>query len=137
MADFYVDVVNGSSANSGATSALPKQYISEVTMSANNRIFLRRGQTHPIATYRFFASGMSMDAYGSGPLPILQKTAGSDAWVYIQNASGISIKNVRLDGNNLNGKVLSLTARSLRISQQCWRGDPGRINRNRARCQAC
>lgn len=107
MTDFYVDPTLGLSANAG-TKLAPKQYISEVTMAANNRIFLRRGRTHPISGYRFFLSGQSLDAYGEGPLPILQKTAGPDAWIYIRNADGVTIKNVDLDANGYNGPLLAV-----------------------------
>ena len=110
MADFYVDNVNGASGNSGASELLPKQLLSQASFSANNRVFCKREQTHPVSTYRFLQSGMTLTAYGTGRKPVIQKTAGNDAWIYVQNASKISLSDFDADGNGFNGSVISLSA---------------------------
>jgi hypothetical protein len=108
MTDFYIDVVNGASGNSGADSAHPKQYISQATLATGNRIFLKRGQVHPIATYRFIASYMTLDAYGTGAKPVLQKTAGGDAWIYLQDVVGVTLQNFDVDGNGFTGPLVAI-----------------------------
>lgn len=108
MADFYIDAIDGASGNSGADANNPKQFISQATTTAGNRVFLKRGQIHPISTYKFFGSNTTVDAYGSGTLPILQKTAGGDAWIYIQDATGVTLQNFKIDGNGFNGALISI-----------------------------
>lgn len=112
MADFYVDVVNGASSNNGSSPSTPKQLISQATFSAGNRVFLKRGQVHPVGAYRFMQSNMVLDAYGQGPIPLLQKTAGPDAWIYVQNASNVILRNFAVDGNGFNGPLVALVAGS-------------------------
>lgn len=109
MAEFYVDAVSGSSSNSGAAGS-PKQYLSELPRLPNMQIFLRAGQTHPIAGYRFLLSGSSIDRYGEGPRPILQKTAGGDAWIYVQSASNVRLRNFVVDCNRFKGAGVALSA---------------------------
>lgn len=122
MADYYVDVVNGSSGNSGADSDHPKQFISQATTTAGNRVFLKRGQTHPIATYKFFGSGSVLADYGTGNLPILQKTAGGDAWIYIQDATGVVFKNFAIDANGYAGALISIKPASTGSSGHLLQG---------------
>jgi hypothetical protein len=108
MADYYVDVVNGASGNTGADANNAKQFISQASASAGNRIYLKRGQTHPIGAYKMFASNTVLSCYGEGSLPILQKTAGGDAWIYMQDVTNVLWENFKVDCNGFTGAGVTI-----------------------------
>lgn len=112
MPDFYVDAVLGNNSNDGLSELLPKALLSQATFSANNRVFCKRGQTHPVSTYRFLATGMTLTAYGTGDRPVIQKSAGGDAWIYVQNASNVTLSHFCIDGAGYSGAGLALSAGS-------------------------
>ena len=111
MADFYIDTA-GSSGTDGSSELLPKALLSQATLSANNNVYCKRGQTHPVGAYRFLASGMTLTAYGTGNRPMIQKTAGNDAWLYVQNASNITLSHFVHDCTGYLGNGIALTTGS-------------------------
>lgn len=82
---YYVDPVSGSDANSGLSEASPKATFASVFAAWNTAgnperfCYLKRGTT----IYEEFApgaNGLHLDAYGTGPLPVIDASEIATAW---------------------------------------------------------
>lgn len=96
MTDHHCDAVN--------------THFAKVPMVAGDRILLHRGRVHEIPGYRFFAAGMTLDAYGDGDHPPIINCIGSnnDAWLYVRG-SGVRLRNFSVDGNGFKGTLISVS----------------------------
>ena len=119
MTDYYVDPDSGSSTNSGAQHS-PKRYIHDFNLAPLDRVFMRAGRVHPIWNYRFIPGGCAIDRYSDGPNPIFRKAKGGDAWLYVQNGSGVRLSNFAMDCAGEKGAALSLHAKQGDAVSDAW-----------------
>lgn len=80
MSTYYVDSVNGLDANSGLTSALPKQTLAGVpTLTAGQSVALARGSTWR-EQFNIAANNVRVGVYGTGAMPILDGADVATTW---------------------------------------------------------
>jgi hypothetical protein len=96
---YYLDAINGNDSNTGSAVAPWKTLgkVSSSTLSPGTTIYLKRGDTWH-EELDLPSSSLSVDAYGSGALPVIDGSIALDA------ASWVSL------GNNIYSQAISLAA---------------------------
>jgi len=112
---YYVDATLGNNANSGLTTSSPWKTLAKVsssTFQTGSTVFLKRGETW-FEQLDIPSSGVSIDAYGSGALPVIDGSTdlGKSGWtnqtgniysIPFSPASGEGLGNVSENSTLLN-----------------------------------